>query len=74
MEMKSYTTKMLFKLGEIILGTLIEHATPAIRDELKNALFTLNDKAEKTNNPFDDLLVVFLIKLLTFDEDFLKEK
>jgi len=74
MEIKSYSIKLLFKIGTIVFGTLIEHATPALREELKKVLFDLNDKAEKTDNPFDDLLTIFLIKLLGFDEDFIQEK
>ena len=46
------------------LGDLLENISPAIREVLKQLVLNLYQEAKKTDNPWDDLLCVFLAGLL----------
>jgi hypothetical protein len=42
------------------LGTIIDQATPEIRQDVTNVLDSVEEKAKATPNPFDDLLIDLL--------------
>lgn len=65
----NYSIKILIKIAEMIFPRLMEEMTPVIREELKKTLLTLYEKAERTQNPFDDLVVIMLIEILGFDKE-----
>ena len=46
------------------LGDLLANISPAIREVLKRMVLGLWEEAKKTENPWDDLLCVFLAGLV----------
>ena len=60
----SVTWTWLLNLVLPILGKLIDLISPAIKAELNNLLTQLYRKAVETPNPWDDMLVGFLLDIL----------
>lgn len=59
--------KILYKIIITLLPTILSNVTPLIRDNLNELIKQLEEKARKTPNPIDDLLVDFLKSLLNVD-------
>jgi len=57
------------KIANIIFPVLLREVTPALREEFKNYLYQLYDKAQKTENPFDDLFIHLIITFLGFNKE-----
>lgn len=55
--------KLLLKLAAVILRPVIDAATPWLRDQILQFLTGLYRKAKETENPIDELLVEFLLRL-----------
>ena len=65
----SLNVKLLMKIANIIFPVLLNQVTPALREELKNYLYQLYEKAQETENPFDDLLIHLIITFLGFNKE-----
>ena len=50
------------------LSEILEKLSPEIREELKKFMVSLKQKAEATDNWWDDVLVDFLIDVLGFTD------
>lgn len=50
-----------------VLKPIFAVLTPTIRDELRKLLESFYAKAETTDNPWDDFLAEFLLKILGYD-------
>jgi len=65
----SLNVKLLMKIANIIFPVLLNQITPALREELKNYLYQLYEKAQETENPFDDLFIHLIITFLGFNKE-----
>jgi len=72
--MKGLTMNLIFvttsKLISVILPIVSEH----IREGLKELLKNLYEKANETQNPYDDFLLEFIIRLLGLEKEILENK
>lgn len=62
------TREWLFALVRDIILTILEKASVGFRYELKKFIFDLEERARKTDNPYDDFLVELIKSLLFKDE------
>lgn len=65
----NYSIKLMLKIANIVFPVILNQVTPALREELEKALKELYKKAEATENPFDDLLIIFIMEILGFTKD-----
>lgn len=51
----------------ILLKLIVEAISPVLRKELEKLVERLKEVAKGTNNPYDDILVLFISKMLGFE-------
>jgi len=59
--------KVLYKIIITLLPTILNNVTPLIRDNLNELIKQLEEKARKTPNPIDDILIDFLKAILNVE-------
>jgi len=56
-------SNIIMLLSEIF-KVLMPLVTPALKEELKEALLSLLEKSRRTPNPWDDFVILFLMRAL----------
>jgi len=55
------------RIAALVLAPVLRALTPVIEDELEKFLLKLYDRAEKTDNPLDDMFVGMLLDILDIE-------
>lgn len=72
--MKGLTMNLIFATTSKLISTILPIVSEHIREGLKELLKNLYEKANETQNPYDDFLLEFIIMLLGLEKEILENK